>query len=195
MRKLVYIIGGVVLISVLFTLFSKKRDVRDRLEELIDTTNIETYRFEKEACQVNYPTCFKVSSEDSNVVRFIMVIDNKTKIGLTCYVEPNVERWNVKEAVDSVLSDNRHFTFKYVGNNYYVLYEDIPDNGMCSFEKTYLIANKWYSYTLYYQKTLEKQVERLMALVLAWHPGSITQKEKENKAVLVEWKQQLDMQK
>ena len=48
MRKLVYIIGGVVLISVLFALFSKKRDARDRLEDLIDTMNIETYRFEKE---------------------------------------------------------------------------------------------------------------------------------------------------
>lgn len=79
MRKLVYIIGGVVLISVLFALFSKKRDARDRLEDLIDTMNIETYRFEKEVCQVNYPTCFKVSSEDPNVVRFIMDMITKRR--------------------------------------------------------------------------------------------------------------------
>ena len=191
MRKLVYIIGGVVLISVLFALFSKKRDARDRLEDLIDTMNIETYRFEKEVCQVNYPTCFKVSSEDSNVVRFIMVIDNKTKIGLTCYVEPNVEGWNVKEAPDSLIKDSRKPIFKYVGHDYFVLYED--NLGDCSFEKTYLIANKWYSYTLYYHKSLERQVECLMALVLAWHPGGVAQDEKENMAVLAEWKHQLDV--
>ena len=196
MRKLVFIVLGIIMVSILFALFSKKEDTEGRIKKRLDTTTTQTYRFEEEVCQVDYPSCFHVKSKDSSVVRFIMEDENDhVRIGLTCFIEPNVEGWNVNEAVDSVLSDNRHFTFKYVGSNYYVLYEDIPDNGMCSFEKTYLIANKWYSYTLYYQKTLEKQVERLMELVLAWHPGSIPQDEKENKAVLVEWKHQLDMQR
>jgi hypothetical protein len=32
-----------------------------------------------------------------------------------------------------------------------------------------------------------------MALVLAWHPGGVAQDEKENMAVLAEWKHQLDV--
>lgn len=192
MRKLVFIVLGIIMISVLFALFSKKEDTEGRIKKRLDTTTTQKYRFEEEVCQVDYPSCFHVKSKDSSVVRFIMEDENDhVRIGLTCFVEPNVEGWNVNEAPDSLIKDSSKPIFKYVGHDYFVLYED--NLGDCSFEKTYLIANKWYSYTLYYHKSLEREVERLMALVLAWHPGGVAQDEKENMAVLAEWKHQLDV--
>lgn len=93
MRKLFYIVLAIIAGGLLLFSLSPKMSVADLMKKKLDTAHMVTYWFQNSVCRVDYPSFFNVVSEDSDVVRFAFSLsnDDDTKIGLTCFIEPNAE--------------------------------------------------------------------------------------------------------
>ena len=144
------------------------RDVQ-QLKRQIDSVKIITYLDKTYNVIISYPDIFVATDTTPGTARFRFPNDSVNEIALTMFVEPNIEGWNIKEAVQH-LSDSLNTCIEE-GKNYFIMTGKFSDNPSALFiEKCFLIDGNWIDYTLYYVSYYEEATERLADLVKKWEP-------------------------
>ena len=140
-----------------------------KLKHQIDTTKMITYLDKAYNVRISYPELFVATDTTPGTARFRFPNDSVNEIALTMLVEPNIEGWNIKEAVQN-LSDSLNVCIEE-GKDYFIMTGKFSDNPCALFlEKCFLIDDNWIDYTLYYASDYEEAIERLANLVKEWKP-------------------------
>ena len=146
------------------------KKVNEDLKARIDSAKMLAYTDKTYNVTVSYPDFFQDSDTTENgTARFNYPDNIKKEISLVMFVEPNVDGWNVKEAVKH-LSDSLNHCVKE-GDNYFIMSGQLKGNSQALFlEKCFLIDNHWVDYTLYYYPRHKKAIGRLADLLMVWEP-------------------------
>ena len=142
------------------------------LKSPMDTAKILTYIDKTYNVRVPYPSFFEVTdTSEAGTARFCYPNIMERKITLSMFVEPNVEGWTIKDAVDH-LSDST--TTCMDSNEYFFIMYGKGKNGnrVCYVEKCFLVNDYWIDYTLFYRPEYEEKdgIEQLMTMVMKWEP-------------------------
>ena len=183
MKKLFFVILVIIVLGWLFCSHYKS-DIEARkaeeslseeeedLKSKMDTAKILTFIDKTYNVRVPYPSFFEVSdTSEAGTVRFYYPNISERKITLTMFVEPNVEGWTIKDAVEH-LSDS---TTTCMGSNeyFFIMFgEGKEGNRGYYVEKCYLVDDNWFDYTLFYKPEYEEKdgIEKLMEMVMKWEP-------------------------
>ena len=144
------------------------------LKEKLDSTEISVFCFnETPKFEVEYPECFtvEVDSEYIGSVRFLFDEGN-VRLTLSHFIEPNVEGWSIREAMDS-LSKMGNISKKELGDRFYILEGTLNMGGykVGTVEKCFLIEGFWINYTFYYYPAIYKtSVMRIIEMIRKWEP-------------------------
>lgn len=140
-----------------------------QLKKRIDSAEMKTYYDNKYDVVVYYPDFFVITDSMPGTARFRYPGDSVTTVALTMFVEPNIEEWNIEEAVYN-LSDSANVC-KKVGENFFIISGKFSDAPLAHYlEKCFLIDGNWIDYTLYYDAYNESAIERLYNMLLEWNP-------------------------
>ena len=183
MKKLFLVILVIIGIGCLICCPNKSVDETSKAEESLsieegdlkaqmDTAKILTYVDKTYNVSVPYPCFFEVfDTSRAGTAKFCYPNIMERKIALTMFVEPNVEGWTIKDAVEQLsdstttcMDSNEYFFIMYgKGGN---------DSRGCYVEKCFLVNDYWIDYTLFYRPEYEEKdgIEKLMAMVMKWEP-------------------------
>ena len=150
---------------------SPSKEEKD-LKSPMDTAKILTYVDKTYNVSVPYPSFFVATDTcEAGTARFCYPSNLVRKMTLTMFVEPNVEGWTIKDAVEH-LSDST--TTCMDSNEYFFIMYGKGKNGnrVCYVEKCFLVNDFWIDYTLFYRPEYEEKdgIEKLMAMVMKWEP-------------------------
>jgi hypothetical protein len=150
------------------------------LKNLIERAEMKTYRDADYDVEVCYPDFFVVcDTAEDGTARFYYPNENKKEISLIMFVEPNIEGWNIHEAVEN-LSDSMNICLEE-GEDYFIFSSQSIGTRMCILEKCFLIDDQWIDYTLYYHLKYSNDIGRLVDMVKEWNPRTnAAPKEKTN---------------
>ena len=150
--------------------YHSSENERFRFEQRLNSAEIRTYLDKDYNIEVSYPAFFAVcdTSEDGTA-RFYYPNEHRRKISLVMFVEPNIEGWNIHEAIEH-LADSLNIC-KEETEDYYLMEGGISNDSRAQFyEKCYLIDDMWINYTLYYPVEDKSAIGRLFDLVKEWSP-------------------------
>lgn len=151
------------------------------LKERVDTARMITYVDSTYNVGLCYPSFFVIVDTEPGTARFRYPSDSVNEIALTMFVEPNVEGWNIKDAVEHLTDSN--CTCAKQGDDYYMMSGMFSDNPLALFyEKCFLIDGKWVNLTLYYLAEYETAIGRLIDSVKCWNPKPLML-DKKNKEI------------
>ena len=140
-----------------------------QLKRQIGSAKMITYLDQAYNVRISYPDFFVVTDTTPGTARFRFPNDSVNEIALTMFVEPNIEGWNIKEAVLH-LTDSLNTCIEE-GKDYFIMTGEFSDNPRALFlEKCFLIDGNWIDYTLYYVSYYDEAIERLANLVKEWEP-------------------------
>ncbi len=143
----------------------------DKVEALkgrIDSAVMRTFVDEGTGAYVLYPDFFEADTMDEATGRFTYEDDATGSFWkLVMFVEPNVDGWDIQEAVDTLCDSNT--TLVEQGDDFYLLSGRMKRHRNTYFlEKCFLINNLWYNCTIYYDVRCERAAERLIEMVRKW---------------------------
>ena len=155
---------------------AKKMLTEEELKQMIDSASIKVYKEKRYGVMAPYPDFFEVdttSSPSAGRFNYPFIADDSinlsTGIGIVMFVEENIEKWNIKEAVQN-LEDSATVCLGH-GKDYFILSSYMENYPIIhSIEKCFLVNGNWINYTLYYDIRYENAVERLIKMVKEWQP-------------------------
>lgn len=153
---------------------SGQTDVLDNdsteLKKRIDSAQLLTYTDKTYDVTIPYPDFFDASDTTEAGTAHICYPSFRDKeIILTMFVEPNIEGWNIKEAVEQ-LSDSANICLAE-GKDFFIMEGKVDKKGHGLFlEKCYLLDDNWIDYTVYYRADHKNAVGRLIDMVKEWEP-------------------------
>lgn len=175
MKKLFLVILVIIGIGWLICCPYKSVEEAGKAEELkskMDTAKILTFVDKTYNVSVPYPGFFEVfDTSRAGTAKFCYPNIMERKITLTMFVEPNVEGWTIKDAVEH-LSDST--TTCMDSNEYFFIMfgKENGDEPGYYVEKCFLVNDYWIDYTLFYRPMYAEMdgMEKLMAMVMKWEP-------------------------
>jgi hypothetical protein len=183
MKKLFLVILVIIGIGCLICCPNKSVDETSMVEESpskeeqdlkspMDTAKILTYVDKTYNVRVPYPSYFVATdTSEAGTARFCYPGNLVRKMTLTMFVEPNVEGWTIKDAVEH-LSDSTTICMDS-NESFFIMYgKGENDSRDCYVEKCFLVNDYWIDYTLFYRPECEERdgMEKLMAMVMKWEP-------------------------
>jgi hypothetical protein len=141
-----------------------------QLKQRIESAKMKTYWDADYNVEVCYPDFFVVcDTAKLGTARFYYPSEQEQEISLKMFVEPNVEGWNIHEAVEH-LSDPQNIC-QEEGDDYFIMTGQISkEPGALFIEKCYLVNGMWIDFTLYYLAEDEIAIGRLKDMVKNWTP-------------------------
>ena len=140
------------------------------LKKKIDSARMLTYTDKTYDVTIPYPGFFDASdTTEAGSAHICYPSINDRKIALVMFVEPNIEGWNIKEAVEH-LSDSANVCL-VEEKDFFIMEGKLDKKGHSLFlEKCYLMDDKWIDYTVYYRAEHKNAVGRLLDMVKEWKP-------------------------
>ena len=140
-----------------------------QLKQRIDSAKMISYVDKAFNVQISYPDFFAVCDTFPGTARFSYLNDSVNDIKMVLFVEPNVEGWDIAEAVGH-LSDSVNVCMSQ-GDDYFIMSGRLSESPSVLFlEKCFLIDGNWVDYTIYYNSSHEKVTGRLLDTVIKWNP-------------------------
>ena len=140
------------------------------LKQRIDSAVMKTYRDADYHVEISYPDFFAVcDTTEDGTARFYYPSNQEQRIALKMFVEPNVEGWNIHEAIKNLSNSNN--VCQEEGEDYYIMSGQLDQDPRARFfEKCYLINGMWINYTVYYLAEDKDAIGRLIDTVKEWNP-------------------------
>lgn len=146
------------------------------LKNKIDSATLYTYTDKAYNVSVSYPDFFDASDTlEAGTARICYPNTTDKTIALVMFVEPNVEGWNIHEAVEQLTDEYTECLEET--DDYYILSGCKPDKSFCYLEKCYIQNDKWIDFTIYYLSRYKESVGRLLDVVKNWKPEPIESEE------------------
>ncbi len=138
------------------------------LKERIDGAGMRKFSIPEYGVSVDYPEFFEADTAEEATGRFYYVDKRGRRVvSLIVYVEPNVEGWTIKEAVNN-LCDSLSVCQEQ-GENYYILEGSIDNRRTAKYvEKCFLKDRHWINQTLFYDVSQKEAIGRLLGIVKEW---------------------------
>ena len=138
------------------------------LKDRINSAQEKTYHDKVYNVTVPYLDFFNADTTEAGAARFEYKFE-KAYIRLVMFVEPNIEGWNIKEAVDNLAVDSER-CLEETDKFFIMTGEMYEAPGYSCVEKCFLVADKWIDFTVYYPTDKADDVERLVKMVKNWNP-------------------------
>ena len=139
------------------------------LKDRINAAQEKNYHDKTYNVTVPYLDCFDADTAEAGTARFEYRYDEKTHIRLVMFVEPNIEGWNIKDAVSNLAVGSERCLKET--DNFFIMTGEMSDGAGYSFmEKCFLVADNWIDLAMYYPTNKENDVERFIEIVKNWNP-------------------------
>ena len=150
--------------------FAVKDTHVDSLKQQINSATIKDYYDKTFGVGIVYPDIFKeFDTLEAGTARFFYPSKENKELSLFMFVEPNVEKWSIKDAIFNFTDSTTQCLME--GENFYLLTGELGDSPHVMYiEKCYLVGNNWIDLTLYYIPEYKNAVERIVELVKNWNP-------------------------
>lgn len=150
--------------------FAARDSHADSLREQISSAIMVDYYDKTFDVRIAYPDIFtEFDTLEAGTARFFYPSKESKEISLFMFVEPNVEKWSIKDAIFNISDSTTECLME--GENFYILTGELGNSPHVMYiEKCYLVGNNWIDLTLYYIPKYKDAVERIVELVKNWNP-------------------------
>lgn len=171
MKRIVFVVVVLITLTSCNKHSTTKVDITPKtisLKDRINSAQEKTYHDKVYNVTVPYLDIFDSDTTEAGTARFEYRFE-KAYIRLVMFVEPNMEGWNIKEAVHN-LSVGSERCLKETDKFFIMTGEMSESPGYSFVEKCFLIADKWIDFTIYYPTDKADDVERFIDMVKKWNP-------------------------
>lgn len=141
----------------------------EQFEKQMESAEMKVYINKKYNVAVTYPDFFEADTVCADTTRFFYQKGKGHVVALSMFVEPNIEGWDVSEAVSHLTDSVTDCLIE--DKDFFVLFGKAAENsGALFMEKCYLIDDNWYDLTIFYREEISDAIERLINTVVYWKP-------------------------